>query len=355
MAQNSNSPGNTSDFWGSVVDACPNFVGVTVATIGQTLTDVTNGVIDTLKGHGSDVADSLDAKAEQTARFFDSLGGDIVDRFPNAGGALAATAVASIPKVVLQFGQGLGDTARLGTGFAEGTAGGVVKDVLRALPIVSPALTSLQELRLARLAKAYVDPAPELGACLPVTITKALKQVGQSRAFGLLDEMVSGVVKSPIGRKSLDLGRSFAEMTRDLRRLGAKFEYAQTSGTIESLENLARSRPGGVTVFGVEWKIPGPVDSVGHALYAFVDKLGRLRIADRSGQIVSSLRELEPAYAGISRATIQTAAMYIPKATYLTVGANAGGVGMLLNVVKTAAHAYRRPAPNSRAVRKPGR
>jgi hypothetical protein len=350
MAQGSNGS-NTSEFWGSVVDACPNFLGVTVASIGQTLTDVTNGVIDTLNGHGSDVADMLDRKAAETARFFDSLGNDIVDAFPNTAGALAATAVSSVPRLVLQFGQGMADTTRLGQGVAEGTVSGVAKDGLRALQIVAPALSSLQELRLARLAKAYVDPAPELGACLPVTITKALKQVGQSRAFGYLDEMVTGLSKSAIGRKSLDTGRYLREMVGDLRRLGAKFEYAQTGGTLESLENLARSKPNGVTVFNAQWKAPGAMEEGAHAMYAFIDRIGKFRIADRSGQVVSSLKELESSYAGISGAALQTTAMYIPKATYLVTAAHAGGVGLLLNIVKTSANAYRRQTAQQGAAR----
>jgi hypothetical protein len=353
MAQGSNGS-NSSDFWGSVVDACPNFLGVTVASIGQTLTDVTNGVIDTLNGHGSDVADMLDRKAAETARFFDSLGNDIVDAFPNAAGALAATAVSSVPRVFLQFGQGMADTTRLGQGVAEGTASGVAKDGLRALQIVAPALSSLQELKLARLAKAYVDPAPELRACVPVTITKALKQVGQSRAFGYLDEMVTGLSKNTIGRKSLHAGRHLREMVGDLRRLGAKFENVQTGGTLESLENLARSKPNGVTVFHAQWRVVGELEDTAHAMYAYIDRIGKFRIADRSGNVVSSLKELEalvPSYSGISGATLQTTAMYIPKATYLVAAANAGGVGLLLNIVKTSANAYRRQTAQQGAAR----
>jgi len=328
---------STAGFWDRLVDACPNLVGVTVATAGKTLSDIGGGIFDIFTGHGAQVADMVEARAAETARFFDSLGDSIVDRFPNSGGAALATAVSSVPRVVLSFGTGLSDTARIGTGVAQGTLGGVAKDVLRAITVISPAFTTIQELRLARLAKVYVDPAPGLGACLPVSITKALRQVGQGRAYASLDEMVSGVVKSPIGAASLDLGRTMRDMVADLKRLGADFHLLKTSETLEGLREIVRARPHGVTVFGAEWKqlnaATGKMEPAGHALYAFIDKLGRFRIADRSSRIVSSLKDLENFYSGISSATIQRTAMFIPKARYLVTTERTGSVGLLLNIV----------------------
>jgi hypothetical protein len=335
------------------VDRHPGVLGIATATAAQTLVDLTEGVYGILAGHGSEVADKFDKKVDQTSAALRSWGDSLVEAYPDSKLAIVgATALASIPATAMEFAKGTVDTARVGTGVAEGTWSGVAKDGIRTLSILAPAYKASRFV-YGTIATAFVkDAAPFLGACTEVSITKALAHSGQSKAYASLDKLLKQVIQHPIGAASIDEGRNLHEMAGDLGRLGARFKLGNGPSTMKHLEDLTRSNPNGVTVFTAHWKQFNPRlwknEEVGHAMYAFVDDFGRFRIADRSGKVVRSLGQLEAAfpygygYTGLSKAALGRMVMHIPMSRFLTTMERGGALGMALSAVRmTAAGEFR--------------
>jgi hypothetical protein len=322
------------------VDQNPGKLSIAAATGAQTLVDMSQGVYGILSGHGSEVADLFDQKVEQSNAFIRSFGNQLVDENPGSKGAvLAATALSAIPGTFMEFGKGTVDSARLGTGFAEGTWTGAGKDVLRALPFLTPAFRASKSV-YGTITRAYLDPAKKLGTCVPVSITKALAQTGQTKAFVALSDMVKRVVSHPAGRASIDQGRSLKEMAGDLYRIGAEFKLAKSPQTMQELEKLVRANKGGVTVFGLEWQefrsALNETVKEGHAMYAYIDGFGRFRIADNSKRVVGSLKELVDAgYKQLAKAQLHEHIMQIPMSRFLKTMQEGGSLGIAVNAMRT--------------------
>ena len=319
------------------VDRNPGIIGVVAATAAQTLVDIGDGAIGILSGNGAEVADDFDKKVEKSNAALVSLGNKLVDAYPNNTAAvLGATALTAIGGTPMVIGSGYVDSARLGTGFAEGTVTGVAKDVLRALPFLSPA-AKISKFINGRIAAAYIDPVPSLGACTPIAITRALAHAGQHQAFMALDAGTRNRAMFPGTAAILNKGVYFEEIVGQLRSIGAKFRYEAPLKTMTEVQNLVRSKPSSSTVaFTVEW-VGENTRLESHALYAFTDFAGRFRIGDRAlNKAVSSLAELAVIYGkGIKHAQPVGPAMYIPMSRFMSTITQGGELGIALGVVRT--------------------
>jgi len=220
----------------------------------------------------ADIADWWDEQHRQARAELDHF----VEKNPNLFGVVVATAVAT----AMEVGAGTVDTLRFGQGLAEGGIGGTSKDALRLIGLAGPLGQGAKFIQIsanARLARLIEDPGG--GICGWVSGTQALRQTG-TKSFAAVDDL------------ALALGKSIAELGGS--QLGGRIELfkqigARISGqrSVKSLEDIAKMTrtDGSVTMFNifgtrVDRGVP---KQVGHAVYAFRDNLGRLRILDRGG------------------------------------------------------------------------
>lgn len=320
-----------SDKIDSFVDAHPDTLGVVAATAAKTLVDVTQGAYGIATGNGAQVADWFDSKVAESQAILKQAGDDLVDKHPNMLGVIGATALNAIPGTAMTIAKGQVDVARIGKGIQKG-GWGYAEDGLRALSLLSP-VSKLAKFGFGKLATAYKDPVSTLGACLPVALTKALAQTGQMKAYASLDDFLRNHSKFPFATASLDQGRRMVDMVGELSQIGAKFKLTGGAKTMDQLKQLAQMNRDGVTTFGVAWKMPG-VGDVGHALNAFIGAGGKLKIADRSGAVVNSLKELERYYPNIGSAGLTGSVLQIPQAAWLKTMTAGGQIGLAVNAVR---------------------
>jgi hypothetical protein len=181
----------------------------------------------------ADFADWYDTEARA---FTDEVLKEFVDRYPNFFGVTVATWVS------LQFEVGsvfFVDLARLGTGTAGGTAGGVFQDILRVLSVVPigkvvavgrPLVGSIVQ----KIANAFYWRGLRGRACLPISIGQALQMTGQ-RLLVRLDD-----VAKEMGRDlaSFDIqGASVGQARNALTKLKAQFDELAT-GVAQSWDDL---------------------------------------------------------------------------------------------------------------------
>jgi hypothetical protein len=228
-----------------------------------------------------DLADWWDTQHEVSEEILNQF----VDDHPNWFGI----AVATTASTMMTLGAGLVDVLRLGEGMSEGSLSGLGRDGLRLLQ-VSPAVGQLSRLRVARLVK---DPGGEI--CTWVTATKALRQVG-AKLFASMDDLARAA-----GLSTSQLSGAFVDtLAPVLQKLGARVKLLGTPPSLQAVNEAIKGR--GVVMFSVLWR--RGADDVGHTLYAFRDLLGRVRYADRTGLVVSTLDELERFYRGIASAKV---------------------------------------------------
>ncbi len=252
----------------------------------------------------SDIADWWDEQHRQAKKELDHF----VDNNPNLFGVVVATAVAT----AMEVGAGMVDTLRFGQGLAEGGVKGVGKDALRLIGLAGPlgrGAKIVQTSANAKLARLIVDPGGPI--CGWVSGTQALRQTG-TKAFAAVDDL------------SQALGKSIAELGGP--QLGSRVELFKQIGarisalrSVKSIDDIARmtQNNGNVTMFDVFGKRMegGVLKPVGHAVYAFRDNLGRLRILDRgvsagkAGELFGSLEELAKKYGLQGSWTLKEAAV----------------------------------------------
>jgi nucleoid-associated protein YgaU len=223
----------------------------------------------------SDIADWWDKQHAISKKALD----DFVDEYPGLFGVVVATAAAT----AMELGKGTVDVLRFGEGMAEGTAGGVGQDALRALSLVGTlgkgAKVIKEVVSRSRMMQLIVDPGGRSaalgggGRCVYVSATQALRQTGQ-KAYASVDDLARelGMTLDDLGTS--DAGQLRAFLTRVNARIGATLNF-------RSWADIKNAVPfdGSVVSFGVKFAGGG-----GHRLYAFRDALGRVKIMDRGGR-----------------------------------------------------------------------
>ena len=223
----------------------------------------------------ADIADWWDKQHATSKKALD----DFVDENPGLFGVVVATAVAT----AMEVGKGSVDVLRFGEGLAEGSAGGIGQDALRALSIVGTvgkgAKVIKEVVSRSRMMKLIVDPGGRAaalgggGRCVYVSATQALRETGQ-KAFASVDDLAR-----ELGLTIDDLGTSSGLHLRTfLMKLKARIGPVLNVKTWKDIER-AVPHDGSVVSFGVSFKGGG-----GHRLYAFRDMLGRVKIMDRGGR-----------------------------------------------------------------------
>jgi hypothetical protein len=240
----------------------------------------------------SELADWWDEQHRQAKAELDHF----VDSNPNLFGVLVATAVST----AMDVGAGSVDTLRFGEGMAEGGVKGMGKDALRLIGLMGPlgkGAKIVQTTANAKLARLIVDRGG--GICGWVSGTQALRQTG-TKAFAMVDDLAAA-----LGKTVSELGGSQLSQRVELfRQIGARISPL---AKVNTLDDIARMTPtnGAVTmfnVFGKRLNNKKVLEEVGHAVYAYRDSLGRLRILDRGGsagklgQVFTSLEELAKKY-----------------------------------------------------------
>lgn len=128
--------------------------------------------------------------------------------------------------------------------------------------------------------------------------TQALRQTG-TKTFAAVDDLARA-----LGKSSADLsGTSLNNLVVSLRQIGARMGVLKS---VNSLDDIGRMTPenGAVTIVSVFGKRmeAAQLKRIDHALYAYRDTYGRLRILDRGGsagklpQVFDSLEALAKKY-----------------------------------------------------------
>lgn len=248
----------------------------------------------------SDIADWWDEQHRASRRELV----EFVDEHPNWFGIVVAGTTAT----AMELGAGLCDVLRLGQGAAGNGVHGLAQDGLRLLQ-AAPAVGRLSRFTFSRL---IVDPGG--GICTWVSGAKALRQVG-AKAFASVDDLAEAAGFPSIRQ----LGGAFVDQVAPvLQKLGARVTPLGRPSSLDAVA-AAAARGDGVVLFSVQWSHGSR--PVGHTLYAFRDLLGRVRYADRTGAVVSTLAELEKFYPGIAGASVYgTAALVLGPRILLTEG-----------------------------------
>ena len=239
----------------------------------------------------SDIADWWDEQHRQAKLELDRF----VDNNPNLFGVVVATTLGT----AMELGSGMVDMLRFGEGIAEGGVGGAGKDALRLVGLMGPLGRSAKIVQMsvnAKLARMIVDPGG--GICGWVSGTQALRQTG-TKAFAAVDDLAKA-----LGKNMVELGGSNLSNRIELfRQIGARISPLQRVQSLDDIARMTRAH-GSVTMFNIfgQNMTNGVLRRVGHAVYAYRDTLGRLRILDRGGrpglpgEVFESLEQLAKKY-----------------------------------------------------------
>lgn len=280
------------------------------------------------------VADKWDEQHAISERELERM----VEENPNYFAIVVATAVSTS----MQLGAGMVDVLRLGEGVKEGTLSGVAKDGLRLLQVAGPVA------RVGRFALARVFPDPKGGVCAWVAAVKALRQTG-TKHFATLEDIAKAA-----GKTVPELGGvgSMSRVVSAMLNLGAKVRGLGEASSIQQVGQAAL-KSNGVVLFGVKWTIQG--EAVGHALYAYKDLTGVVRIVDRSGKVVKSLAELEKVgYSGIGSATVFGEMVLVENAIIAKLPSGLSTLAMEVNGVMLSTPTAGRPGTTSASPLPPG-
>lgn len=278
----------------------------------------------------SDLADWWDKQKDES--------NEILEEFVQDNPGWFSIGLATGVSTAMELGAGMVDALRLGKGMAEGTAMGAAQDVLRFAALVGPVARVVKFAgsgAMGVLSRVLVDASPGSGICTWVNTASALRRVGISFAtvedlagmFPELKQLVRSYSQLPElwGKK----------MVTVLQKLGAEVSSSPVRSMADVVKAVNKtSNPNSVVIFSVEWNFPGR-GQVGHALYAFRDFLGRVRIADRSGKVVGSLKELESIYSNIGSATFYASdSLYVVSGARMLVPPGSGLATLALAVSK---------------------
>jgi len=252
------------------------------------------------------VSDMAKWKAAGIADWWDdqhrAAGGKLnqfIEQHPDWFGVMVATTF----NTALDLTDPAFDSLRFGEGLATGGVGGIATDAVRLIGLMGP-LGKLgkaaQIFSNQRLARAIIDPGgPNCGW---VSGTMALRQVGAKRYASVGD--LAKAMGLPLDALGVSL---LSTRARLFRALGAKVSPLTQISSWEQIEKMT-PRDGSVvmvSVAGIRWTAEAATESLEvigkHAIYAFRDFFGRIRIMDRGsegnpGKIFSSLTELAAEY-----------------------------------------------------------
>jgi len=252
----------------------------------------------------SDIADWWDEQHRQAKKELDHF----VDNNPNLFGVVVATAVAT----AMEVGAGTVDTLRFGQGLPEGGVKGVGKDALRLIGLAGPlgrGAKIVQASANAKLARLIADPGG--GICGWVSGAQALRQTG-TKAFAAVDDLARA-----LGKSIAELGGSqLASRVQLFKQIGARISALRPVRSFDDVAKMTQNN-GGVTMFNIFGRRMegGVLKQVGHAVYAFRDNLGRLRILDRGGragkigEVFESLEDIARKYGVQGQWTLKEAAV----------------------------------------------
>jgi hypothetical protein len=273
---------------------------------------------------GKKAADWWDGRKAETE--------DILQQWVNNSDSsveLHSKAVASAAlTTIMTVGAGFVDILRIGEGVKKGGFWGYTQDGLRLLSIAGPvAGRAVKLVQLAR-AKSLADPGG--GWCASVAAAKALQQTG-TKFFIKAEDVIKKINFAP------DDLRQFIPFLKDFGARVTHIALAQVN-TFKALEKLVLANPKAVVMFGVRWKkyrYTHMERPAGHALYAFTDRAGKFVIADRTGMVVRSLKELENYYNGITWAEIASDSLIIHNSIILDAPTYLGMLAFQVNAYLT--------------------
>ena len=232
----------------------------------------------------TDLADWWDEKKQESSKY--------LHEFVDEHDSWWAIAIAGSVQTAMNLGGGFVDVLRLGDGVRKGTWRGVLQDGLRLLSLAGPIA------KVGRGISRVLVADPGGGVCAWVSATQALRQTGVQH-FATIEDIALAAGKVPGGATMM-------ELEKILTAAGADVRVLSTPATMAAVNELVRANPQGVVMFGIRW-VSSKGATVRHALYAFRNVLGKVKIVDRSGKVVESLSELEGVYKGISAATPEAA------------------------------------------------
>jgi hypothetical protein len=227
----------------------------------------------------TDLADWWDEKKQESSKY--------LHEFVDEHDSWWAIAIAGSVQTAMNLGGGFVDVLRLGDGIRQGTWRGVLHDGLRLLSLAGPIA------KVGRGISRVLVPNPSGGICAWVSATQALRQTGV-RHFATIEDIAAAAGKAPGGATMMELEQILIAAGADVRVLS-------TPATMAAVNELVRANPQGVVMFGISW-VSSKGATLRHALYAFRNALGKVKIVDRTGRNVETLSELADLYPGIAAA-----------------------------------------------------
>jgi peptidoglycan hydrolase-like protein with peptidoglycan-binding domain len=184
--------------------------------------------------------------------------------------------------------RGYADLFRVGQGsvdFANGGAGvSVVQDGVRGVGIIGMLRGGVNGARIGsgRISLRFMAD-PKGGFCAAMAPCIALRRNGL-RPFVLFKDLIKAAGLDPDGVGLV--GSTVADVRKYLNAAKIKFGEVPAPLSMADLEALVRKSKK-TTLFTVDFR------QGTHTMAAYVDDLGRFRIHDRTGKVVSSLKELD--------------------------------------------------------------
>lgn len=281
----------------------------------------------------ADIADWWDENRRETKGALE----EFIVAHPNWFGIAVATA----GNTAMDLAAGFVDVLRLGQGTAQG-GWGYAHDGLRLLAIIPPLARVgglVRNFRNLRLAMLIEDSGR--GHCASITAMRALRQTGQKIAgkyLVTLDELARATGTTVENLEGVPSARLLAK----LREFGARVGDTQTVSNMAEVEKLL-SRDGRVVVMSLRGYKAGieVADELGrangHAVYAFRDFLGRVRVMDRTG-IFRNLAEVAKAYGVDSCVPKNATVVYDLFGRYLDAAEKIGVLAFAASIVPTIGH-----------------
>jgi hypothetical protein len=233
----------------------------------------------------ADFAEWYDTEARQ---YTDEVLTDFVDANPNLIGVYFASVAANGFDLGSMF---FVDVGRLGTGVAEGSAGGFFRDILRALSVMPIGkVASVGKPVIARIARSVADffhlSRVRGQACVPIALMKAMQATGQQIMIRL-DEAAAAMGRT-LDNIKLN-GARVSELRMGLNSLKAHYDEL-AAGSAQTWDDIVLYAQNTDGVLLVSLKRLDNVPIPGHEVMV-ANTAGGVKIFDRYG-VFNSLDDL---------------------------------------------------------------